>query len=804
MSLISKEHLSMVLKSIKKLLSQKVDKSDIVQSDWSQSDETKPDYVKNRTHWEDRKENVEIFNSGLITLNTNDTYYDASQFYKNVDYGSSSIRFINGETYQVNWCGRTDNIIAAYESLYVSNNGLTFYASSINCNITGPNSGETTLPFSTTVSIVGPYTELHPVDEKFIPDSIARIDDVNNDIANLAQRAGVVYYGTCSTAASTSAKVVNLQHSATNFELKTGVIVSVKFTYTNATSMTLNVNSTGAKTVRRLNDTYIDQNYWRPRSYVTFLYEGGYWNIISMALDEATTSYYGLVKLTDSVSSNANVGIAATPWAVKQAYSKAAAALPTSGGTMTGDLTLKGKPTSNLHAATKQYVDENALSIYGGTMKGALTLKEDPVLSKHAVTKQYVDKAIADIDIPEQAPSDWEQNISGAVGYIKNRPFYDGTIYTHTFDGVTVNYVLGADFCEKLYEKREGAKYIVNSNECVFKTDYASFDGQSWSYSVTDGTNEYVVYAYASNNNGSDTIQVITMGGSPLPATISFSVENALHKLDDKFIPDSIARVTDIPDAMLTPTSAQVGQTIIVKSVDENGKPTEWEAVDRTHYDNEQLVGEFTNNDVTFLDEHHTAIYTFTSKLEGLTSNNFEIRFVTNTPEPKIIIPAAEMEFIFSEGSSFVAKHENYLMIMHGCREAEGSFEVANETSVIITMEDGLPSSFFTQVYIRDMKQLDEKFIPNSIARKANVPDAPMMVTTQSIDAGSAFLPSATFAEMLEALKNGTTVWVQIDITDAPYYQVSYFTSHTIQCRKSGTSVYQITSTEGLFRNVNE
>lgn len=48
MSLISKEHLSMVLKSIKKLLSQKVDKSDIVQSDWNQNDETAIDFIKNK------------------------------------------------------------------------------------------------------------------------------------------------------------------------------------------------------------------------------------------------------------------------------------------------------------------------------------------------------------------------------------------------------------------------------------------------------------------------------------------------------------------------------------------------------------------------------------------------------------------------------------------------------------------------------------------------------------------------------------------------------------------------------------
>ena len=41
-------------------------------------------------------------------------------------------------------------------------------------------------------------------------------------------------------------------------------------------------------------------------------------------------------------------------------------ALPTAGGTMTGALTLSGAPTALLHAATKQYVDDNAILVADG------------------------------------------------------------------------------------------------------------------------------------------------------------------------------------------------------------------------------------------------------------------------------------------------------------------------------------------------------------------------------------------------------------------------------------------------------
>jgi hypothetical protein len=40
--------------------------------------------------------------------------------------------------------------------------------------------------------------------------------------------------------------------------------------------------------------------------------------------------------------------------------------LALAGGTMTGFVTLHANPTSNLHAATKQYVDSNAILVADG------------------------------------------------------------------------------------------------------------------------------------------------------------------------------------------------------------------------------------------------------------------------------------------------------------------------------------------------------------------------------------------------------------------------------------------------------
>ena len=101
--------------------------------------------------------------------------------------------------------------------------------------------------------------------------------------------------------------------------------------------------------------------------------------------------------------------------AAAAAQATATAAVPKAGGTMTGKLTLDGAPTSNLHAATKKYVDDNAgsssgtdqtardaakaakdvadaaLPLAGGTMTGDLTLSGAPTNDLHAATKKYVD-----------------------------------------------------------------------------------------------------------------------------------------------------------------------------------------------------------------------------------------------------------------------------------------------------------------------------------------------------------------------------------------------------------------------------
>lgn len=94
-----------------------------------------------------------------------------------------------------------------------------------------------------------------------------------------AGKDGQMLYATCGTAAGTAAKVATL--ASGTITLKAGVSVYVKFTYANnVSSPTLNVNGTGAKTIR-VNGAAITSAayYWVAGAVIALVYDGTYWNV---------------------------------------------------------------------------------------------------------------------------------------------------------------------------------------------------------------------------------------------------------------------------------------------------------------------------------------------------------------------------------------------------------------------------------------------------------------------------------------------------------------------------------------------
>ncbi len=100
-----------------------------------------------------------------------------------------------------------------------------------------------------------------------------------SDLTNTS--GGFVTYCTCATAAATAAKVVTLDSGDSNWVLRKGDIIAVKFTYTNtASSVTLNVNGTGAKSIWYNNAAYTGSSNsitGYANRYLFYLYDGTNW-----------------------------------------------------------------------------------------------------------------------------------------------------------------------------------------------------------------------------------------------------------------------------------------------------------------------------------------------------------------------------------------------------------------------------------------------------------------------------------------------------------------------------------------------
>lgn len=127
------------------------------------------------------------------------------------------------------------------------------------------------------------------------------------DGVNFNGQSAINHYGTCDTAAATTAKVVSL----TGFTLATGSRVMVKFTVTNtASSPTLNVNSTGAKAIY-YRGAAISAGYLAANRVYEFVYDGTNYELVG-DLDTNTTygsagSSLGLVKSGGDVTISSGV-----------------------------------------------------------------------------------------------------------------------------------------------------------------------------------------------------------------------------------------------------------------------------------------------------------------------------------------------------------------------------------------------------------------------------------------------------------------------------------------------------------------
>lgn len=132
-------------------------------------------------------------------------------------------------------------------------------------------------------------------------------------------------------------------------------------------------------------------------------------------------------------------------------------------------------------------------------------------------------------------------------------------------------------YLEELFPLVEEIEYTVSESNIAIYNDsnsltvisYLDIGDNYFDVSNIESATIFSLIYYPPNLVG--TIQQNTLAGQEV--TIFYPTE--IHKLDAKYIPDSVPNIQ----------SAEIGQTLVVKAVDENGKPTEWETINSIKID---------------------------------------------------------------------------------------------------------------------------------------------------------------------------------------------------------------------------
>ena len=130
-----------------------------------------------------------------------------------------------------------------------------------------------------------------------------------SDVGAIRGNVGGVFFGTCSTEAGTVAKVVDCADFTAN-DLKAGTIIIVSFAETNSgagASLTMNVNSTGAKPIKYINNGTLgniySSGYLKANTEYPFYYDGANW----VVLFNVNTTYSNISE-TDMKAGTATTG----------------------------------------------------------------------------------------------------------------------------------------------------------------------------------------------------------------------------------------------------------------------------------------------------------------------------------------------------------------------------------------------------------------------------------------------------------------------------------------------------------------
>ena len=541
------------------------------QSDWCVNDESSPAYVKNRTHW------VEVVPTTFLDNKT----LSFSHYTDNIYMGlcQSANGFVSGDTYNVIWNDVEYTCVAFNYSVYTaignanivsdSNENSTepFFAYSYNGQIVFiTNSTEA----NNTVSLLGDVTTYHTIDKKYLPhlvgqEGVGTAAEIFNEYTGINTAAGdyshaegysahasgmrshaegwattasghnshAEGFGTESSGADSHAEGSRTESSGQHSHAEGDRTVA-----SGLSSHAEGVNTTAAS----------DYQHVQGRLNITDG-DGKYLHIVGNGSFDATTEY----------PSNAHTidwnGLGWFQGGVKV------------GGTGQDDETAK-------ELATQEYVDTAIGAIPTPDVSGQIeahntsetahsdirtAISEVSVLVGDTTVSEQIEEAVSNIEFPQ---SDWSQNNQSATDFVKNRTHYEETTQTVIMEndsmlggpatGVKEGYATENDTLS-VSEIVVGDTYIIT----VDGVDYTGV--MEWCEDPTsDGGNGVRLFnkgEYPSDWSDapvelvsySNCVYIYFDGDTYTSHSVKIThVTSEIKQLDEKYLPNSIARISDV------------------------------------------------------------------------------------------------------------------------------------------------------------------------------------------------------------------------------------------------------------------
>lgn len=374
------------------------------------------------------------------------------------------------------------------------------------------------------------------------------------------------------------------------------------------------------------------------------------------------------------------------------------------------------------------------------TIARTSAVEEIKTLVGETPVSEQIEAAIAgiqEVEIPEQVQSDWNQTESTAVDYIKNKPFGEIEItqtitrndlsFAHMqgyyfVEWIKINEAVG-DNLKKMYVTWDGVTYDCK----IMKIPRTSIQGTNMTQYICgngalyyDVVNEYPMYDYLDDYTFEDTgepfaftfsdtvleldmylhVPECTSDAANAVTSISIEIEKTISKaVDEIYIPDTIARKNDIPE--------------VPEQVNPDWNQDDPEQPDyvknRTHWvEGNQTVIEWDGNTEgrDSFSVSGTTVYKISDETPTTTDLIGGTLQVDDSPDGAL----TENSFLEMEGGLGIAA--NLLVV-----QSADAF-AAPSTGVYATPCSTLTLTYGSTTY----HPLDEAFIPDTIARTADIP----------------------------------------------------------------------------------